>query len=70
MKLYRIRTKLAKAVHKAGSADPLANPLRFDESLAPLAPRSPRLTGKYAKFDLRGGLTLRQIRKNDLPRYS
>ena len=47
----------------------IGSPLRFDESEAPLAPRSPRLTGKYAKFDLRGGPTQRQIRENDLPRY-
>jgi hypothetical protein len=54
------------------SADPLDDPLRFDESEAPLAPRSPLSLDKEGKprwFELRGEPTRRQIRENDLPRY-
>lgn len=54
-RLRDLRARAVKAVKAAWKEweDPFSNPARFDESQAPLAPRSPKLTGKWAKFDLR-----------------
>lgn len=54
--------KIEARIYEAGSRDPLSNPLRFDESKAPLAPRSGPPFGGWNP-------TRRQIEENDLPRY-
>ncbi len=44
-------------LYEAGKADPLDNPARFDESKAPLAPRSPLALNKKGQprwFEMRG----------------
>lgn len=52
--------KIEARIYEAGNRDPLSNPLRFDESKAPMPARSIRPFGDP-------GPTRRQIEENDLP---